>query len=140
MSVAQNKANEQRLYDEVYNKGNFSLIPELVSPDFVTGDYKGHEGYRRLVSYFRDPMPDLHITVDEMVGEGNKVAYRLTGTGTYSGEFQGVRVKRKKLTWTQAIFTEYKNGKVAKGVGLQNTIELFRQLGIAPPGYEIAKK
>ncbi len=140
MSVEQNKANEKRLYDEVWNKGDLSLIPELVSPDYVSGDYKGHEGYRRLVNFFREPMPDLHFTIDEIVGEGDKVVYRLSGTGTYSGKWQGVDIKDKKLSWTQAIFTEWKNGKVAKGVSLQDTVQVFRQLGLAPPGYEIAKK
>ena len=140
MSVAQNKANEQRLYDEVYNKGNLSLIPELVSPDFVTGDYKGHEGYRRLVNFYREAMPDLRFTIDEMVGEGDKVVYRLSGTGTYTGTFAGKQVKGKKLKWTQAIFAEYKNGKVAKGLNFADTLVIFQQLGIAPPGYELAKK
>ena len=140
MSVKQNKASEQRLYDEEWNKGNLSLIPELVSPDYVSGDNKGHEGYRRLVNFFREPMPDLHFTIDEIVGEGDKVFYRVSGTGTYTGKVQGVDVKGKKLSWTQAIFTEWKNGKVAKALSLQDTVQVFRQLGVAPPGYEIAKK
>lgn len=140
MSVEQNKANEKRLYDEVWNKGNLSLIPELVSADYVSGDYKGLEGYRRLVEWFRGPMPDLHFTIDEIVGEGDKVVYRLSGTGTYTGSVQGIDIKDKKLSWTQAIFTEWKNGKVAKGVSLQDSVQVLRQLGVAPPGYEIAKK
>ena len=140
MSVEQNKANEKRLYDEVWNKGDLSLIPELVSPDYVSGDYKGHEGYLHLVEWFRGPMPDLHFTIDEIVGEGDKVVYRLSGTGTYTGKLQGVDIKGKKLSWTQAIFTEWRNGKVAKGVSLQDSVQVFRQLGVAPPGFEIAKK
>ncbi len=128
-----NKANELRLYEEVWNKGNFSLIPDLVSPDFITGDYKGHEGYRQLVNAYREPMPDLHIKIDEIVGEGDKVVYRLSGTGTYTGKILGVDISGKKFSWTQAIFTRYKDGKVAEGLNISNVLETYQQAGITPP-------
>jgi predicted ester cyclase len=132
-NVEANKANELRLYEEVWNKGNFSLIPELVSPDFSTGVYKGHEGYRRLVNSYREPMPDLRIKIDEIVGDGDKVVYRLSGTGTYTGKILGVDVTSKKFNWTQAIFTRYKDGKVAEGLNISNALAMYQQAGITPP-------
>jgi steroid delta-isomerase-like uncharacterized protein len=135
MSVEQNKANEKRLYDEVYNKGNLSLIPELVSPDFVSGDSKGHEGYRQIVNTWRAAMPDLHFTIDEMVGEGDRLVYRLSGTGTGAGKLAGIDITGKKMSWTQAIFTEYKDGKVSKGVNIQDALTLYQQAGITPPAF-----
>jgi len=140
MSVEHNKANEKRLYDEVYNKGNLSLIPELVSPDFVSGNNKGHEGYRQMVIAWRAAMPDIRFTIDEMVGEGDKLVYRLSGTGTGVSSLGGVDITGKKMSWTQAIFTEYKDGKVAKGVNFMDTLSLFRQAGVVPPAFAQAQE
>ena len=47
MSVEQNKATLRRMYDEVWNKGNISVVAELASPDYHFGDYKGPEGWGR---------------------------------------------------------------------------------------------
>ena len=140
MSVEQNKANEKRLYDEVWNKGNYEVIHELVSPDYVTQtaqrEFKGHQGYRDMVTLQRTNMPDLHFTIDEMVGEGDKLAYRITGHGTYKGKLGDVELTGKKFNWTQALFAEFKNGKVAKGVSTYDMLGIFRQAGVRPPGFD----
>jgi steroid delta-isomerase-like uncharacterized protein len=138
MSVENNKANERRLFDEVWNKGNVSLIPELVSPDFFhrnpQRDYKGHDGYKEMVLSQRTTMPDYHVTIDEMVGEGDKVVYRITATGTYKGKWQDVDMTGKKFRWTQALFTTYKGGKVAVAVNMMDSLPFYQQAGIKVPG------
>src|SRR5512139_1481926 len=120
MSVEQNKATERRLYDEVWNKGNMSIVPELVSPEYLyrgpSGDFKGPKGFAAMVTGQRTAMPDLHYMIDDMVGEGDKLAYRITGHGTYTGKMGDVDIKGKKLTWTQALFVTFKDGKVAGAV------------------------
>ena len=130
-----NKANERRLYEEVWNKGNLSLISELVSPDFVSGNNKGLDGYRQMVSGWRTAMPDVHFTIHEMVAEGDKVAYRVSATGTGAGNLGSVDVRGKKISGTMSIFTEYKGGKVAVGVAATDMLGLYRQAGVMPPGF-----
>ncbi len=140
MSVEKNKATERRIYEEVWNKGNLEVIPELVSPDYVTRtaqrEFKGHKGYRDMVAMQRTNMPDLHFTIDEMVGEGDKVAYRIAGQGTYKGKLGDVDLTGKKFSWTQALFTEFKDGKVTKGVSTQDMLSIFQQAGVKPPGFD----
>ena len=135
MSVEQNKATLKRIYDEVWNKGNTSLIPELVSPAFFTrGLHKnlsGHQGYTEMVTRLRAGMPDVHFTIDEAVGEGDNLVYRITGEGTYRG---------KKYRWTQALFTSYQEGKVAEALSISDNLPWYQPLGTPPPGYELANE
>ncbi len=136
MSVEHNKANERRLFEEVWNKGNLSLIPELVSPDFFTHnirDFKGQEGYKEMVVGQRTILPDYHVIIDEMVGEGDKLVYRITCTGTYKGMWEGVDITGKKFKWTQALFTTYKDSKVVGAVSFTDTLSLYQQAGVKPP-------
>jgi predicted ester cyclase len=130
MSVEQNKANERRLYDEVWNKGNLSLIPELVSPDFVHGNSKGHQGYKEMVIMMRNAFPDYHSTIEDMVGEGDNLVYRFTATGTFNGKLANYEPTGKKAKWTQAIFTNYKNGKVAWALNFMDGVNFGRELGV----------
>lgn len=140
MSIEQNKANERRLYAEVFNKGDLSLIPQLVSPDFVTGNTRGHEGYRQMVNMWRTAVPDIHFDINEMVAEGDSVAYRLSVTGTGAGELNGINFAGKKISFPMTIFTTYKDGKVASGIATVDTLGLYRQAGVMPPGFESASR
>ena len=76
MSVEENKASVRRVYEEVWNKGNMEIVPELVSPDYyfrnVQGEFKGHEGYIQMVKSIRDAFPDVHYTIDDVMGEGDR--------------------------------------------------------------------
>ncbi len=140
MSVEQNKATLKRLYDEAWNKGNLSVIPDLVSPDYLTHtaqrDFKGLQGYRDNVTSQRTNMPDLHFTIEEIVGEGDKLAYRITGHGTYKGKIGDVDVTGKEFTYSQVLFAEYKDGRVAKAASTIDTLDLYRQAGVKPPGFD----
>ncbi len=134
MSVERNKATLKRLYDEVWNKGNVSVIPDLVSPEFFTRglhkNFTGHTGYQEMVTNLRTDIPDIHFVIDEIVGEGDNLVYRITGQGTYKG---------KKYRWTQALFTCYKNGKVAEALSIADNLAWYQPAGTAPPSYELKK-
>jgi predicted ester cyclase len=140
MSVKQNKATLKRMYDEVWNKGNYGAVQELVSPDYQHGDYKGPEGWKQLVSSMRTAFPDLHDTIDQVIGEGNWLAYRVSLTGTFKAKYGDIKPTGKKLKMTQILFSQFKAGKLVATVPLSDTLAFYQSLGIAPPGYEIAKK
>ena len=61
--------------------------------------------------------------------------YRLSGTGTGAGKLAGIDITGKKMSWTQAIFTEYRDGKVSKGVNIQDALTLYLQAGMTPPAF-----
>ncbi len=144
MPVEENKATLRRLYDEAWNKSNMSVLPELVSPDFVGHaggrEYKGSDGYRELIDLLRVPFPDLHFTIDTVVAEGDHIAFVKSGKGTHRGKLMNAEPTGKQVNWKQAIFWRLKDGKVVEAMSISDLLSLFRQIGIAPPGYEFAKK
>ena len=138
MSVEQNKATLRRVFEEVWNKENLDLIPELVSPDYVhrgpRGESRGHEGYRQMVTSARSSMPDLHYTIEDVVGEGDTLAARLSWTGTFMGKVGDIEVTGKKVNMTQALFNRYVDGKCVEAIPFMNMAILLQQLGITLPG------
>jgi predicted ester cyclase len=116
VSVEHNKATLKRMYDEVWNKGNHSIASELVSPDYQHSTYKGPEGWKQLVSRAHVSFPDLQETVEQVIGEGDCLAYRISAQGTFKGEFAGVKPTGKKVKWTQGLFSQFKEGKLVSTI------------------------
>ncbi len=145
MSVEQNKEVTRKTIDEVWNKGAVDLIPELFNSDYIARgvagpDIKGHDGWRQVVLNYRKAFPDVHDTIDELIAEGDKVVCRHTMTGTHTGEYPGLAPTGKKTKTTTIFVNYFKNGKIAETWSISNPIVFYSQLGMAPPGYEIAKK
>ena len=85
MGVEENKENIRRLIEEVYNQGNMSAVDDLVATDHVVvgnPSLKGSEGIKQFATSVRTSFPDFHMTIDDMVAEGDTVATYLTWTGT----------------------------------------------------------
>jgi steroid delta-isomerase-like uncharacterized protein len=145
MSVEQNKAAIRKTMEEIWNKGKLDLIPELFTSDYVAHnqlgpDTKGHEGFRQMVASTRSAFPDYHCTIESLVAEGDKVVCFFTSTGTHTGAFAGVPATGKKTTSKAMFITTMKDGKSADTWAVQNPLVAYSQLGIPPPGYELAKK
>ena len=102
MSVEDNKATTRRWYEGVFNNGNLDLINELFAPNFVDHDpvnpLPGLEGVRQVVIMYRSGLPDLHITVEDWVAEGDKVVTRFRSQGTHGGALMGVPPTGKQVT------------------------------------------
>lgn len=137
MSVEENKVTLRRNFEEIWNKQNLSLIPELVSPNYVginnQGVFKGLEGYEQLVKTGITSTPDLQYTVDEVVGEGDTLMAKVTMTGTFTGKFAGLDISGKKFKSTSVFISKYENGKVRESIVYANPLETFKQLGIQIP-------
>ena len=73
-----------RLFDEVWTKGNAEAAGEF----YAAGDYL--EGLKQVARDLFRAFPDYHVTINDMVVEGNKVAVYWTGRGTHQGEWQGI--------------------------------------------------
>jgi steroid delta-isomerase-like uncharacterized protein len=88
-----NAAVVLRLMEEVWGRGQLHLISELVADDyvghFVIGDHYGPEGVRIDVAAYRTSFPDLTVTVDDLLTDGDKVVRRFTLRGTHHRPFLG---------------------------------------------------
>ena len=92
MSTEENKAIVHRWSEELFNQGHLEVADEIVAPTYRRHDpgdpfvVEGPEDLKRLVSMLRAQVPDLHISVEDVIAEGDKVVTRYTGAnGTLSG-------------------------------------------------------
>ncbi len=97
----ENKKLVRRITEEVWNKGDLSLIPEIYAPDFVGNappeTMKGPEGYRELVKKYRTAFPDVQFTIHDLIAEGDKVAVRWSTRSTHKGTLAGIAPQASML-------------------------------------------
>ncbi len=139
MQVETNTTVASRWYEEVFNAGNVALIDELFAPDFVDHDpsnpLPGLEGVRQLVSMYRGAFPDLHLTIEDEITEGDRIVTRFTGRGTHRGLLMGIPPSGKRVTITAIDILRFENGRIAEHWGNQDLLGMMRQLGVIPaPG------
>ena len=140
MSVEENKAVVRRYIEGVINKKNLAVVDELYDANYVghlagMEDIHGPEGLKQAVATFFTAFPDLHCTVEDMVGEGDKVVCRFTGRGTHQGEFQGVAPTGKQATLTGIVISRIVSGKIVEEWEVIDMLGMMQQLGAIPtPG------
>ena len=135
MSIEENKENIHRIIEEVYNKGDLSVVDELVAPSFVVpgSEVKGPEGIKQFATMIRTAFPDWHMTIDDMVAEGDTVAMRCTWTGTNTGNYGEYPPTGKKVTMTAAYFYRFEGGKQVETLAFMDQLSYYQQLGVSPP-------
>jgi steroid delta-isomerase-like uncharacterized protein len=136
MPVEENKANVRRMNDEVFNKGKLELVDELVVPEFVfhsSPETKGSEALKQYIATFRTAFPDLHITIADMVAEGDMVAIQYVMRGTFKGEMSGIDPTGKQMELPHAGFARFKDGKQVEVWPYLDSLTLYKQLGIPIP-------
>ncbi|HWQ12081.1 MAG TPA: ester cyclase [Roseiflexaceae bacterium] len=142
MSTEANKALVRRWWEEMWNKGNMSILDEVVAVDYdghpspTEVDFgRGPEGQKKLVAFYRGAFPDTHMTIEHMVAEGDMVALRWRATGTHTGELMGIPPsgRRAEVTGTQIV--RVADGKLAEGWGNFDALGMMIQIGAIPmPG------
>jgi steroid delta-isomerase-like uncharacterized protein len=126
---------------EVWNTGNLSLFDEILSPDYVyhqvdiSEDVVGIEANKELVASFRTAFPDLNVTFDELIFNGDNGVMRWTVTGTNTGPYGGLPPTGKKVKYSGVAISHVVDGKSVETWQYYNQAALLIQLGytISPP-------
>jgi steroid delta-isomerase-like uncharacterized protein len=141
MSTEQNKALARRMVEEIFNRGNMSLIDEFLAPDFVEreelppGIPSDREGVTQLTAMLRSAFPDFKATIDDIIAEGDKVVIRQTWIGTHEGEFMGIPPTGKSVSFEVIDIIRIAGGKFVEHWGLMDSMGMMQQLGAMPmPG------
>jgi len=134
MSTEDNKVIVRRFYDEAINKKNLAAIDEFVDPNVIdhSGLPGGIEGVKQLSSFILTAFPDLHLTVEDQIAEGDKVVSRLTWRGTHQGEFMGILPTGKQVTITSIEIVRLADGKVVEHWNVVDNLGTLQQLGVVP--------
>ncbi len=123
-----------RVRAEVYNAGNFDVMPEIFADGYLHGSANGPdaigiaEGARR-IGGFVTALPDLEWTFDEVIAEGDRVAARWTTRGTHDGDLLGFAPTGKPVEFTGISFFTVRCGKVVEFQTEMDAAGLLEQVG-----------
>lgn len=136
MSVEDNKSLVRRFYEEVWDRGSTDFAYEVFAADYVRHDLRatdalpGPEGQKKIADAFRAAFPDLRVTVDLIVGEGDYVVGRWTATGTHTGTWGAVAPTGRQARFSAVNIYRFKDGKVAEIWNHRDDLGLAEQLGV----------
>jgi steroid delta-isomerase-like uncharacterized protein len=133
MSNAENKKIVRR-YQEIYNSNDLEALGEVVSEDLLTpkimpGIPTGLEGAKAAHRIMLAGFPDYQTVIDDLVAEGDKVAARITMSGTNTGTFMGIPPPGKRISFTGIYIARIANGKIVEHWGEEDSVSLLQQLG-----------
>jgi steroid delta-isomerase-like uncharacterized protein len=132
----QNKALVRRLTEEVMNRGNFAVVEELVAPDYTghspTAETRGSDGYRQFYQGLRGAFPDIQCTIEDLVGDGDKVVSRWRAHGTHKGEYAGLPPTGKTGVVTGTSLFRINNGRVVECWTNADDLSLLQLVGAIP--------
>jgi steroid delta-isomerase-like uncharacterized protein len=137
MSSEQNKIIVRRFVEESW-KGNLDIVDELTDRDYVGHDpanpepVRGREGVKAFISMYRAAFPDLRLTVEDQLAEGDLVATRWSSRGTQKGELMGIDPTGKQVTVSGVTISRLVDGKLVEEFHNWDTFGMMKQLDAIP--------
>jgi steroid delta-isomerase-like uncharacterized protein len=130
----QHKALIRRWVEDGWNKGDLDSADAIYADTYIGYgiDVSGREGLKQFVAMFRAAFPDLHFSIQDMLAEGSKVAWRYTLHGTQHGEFQGIPPTGKPVKVTGIVISRFDNGMWAEDWVEADRVGMLQQLGVIP--------
>jgi len=143
MSTDQRTRNKATLtrFQQALSSGDWELISttidEVVEPDALIRtplpiDATGAELLKQLFARLHRAFPDLHMKIEDLIAEGDKVVARDTVTGTHRGEYMGLPATGRSVTYSEIFVCRFTNGRIAETWGVVDVLTQMRQLGALP--------
>ncbi len=142
-----NKELVRRHFEEIFNRKNLALCDEIMAEDFVEhaeapfaqsapGRVNGPQAMRGTAEWLLAQFPDLHMTIEAMIAEGDTVAVRILSEGTNLGSFNGVVPPTgKRFSARQSHWFRVAENKLVEHWATREDLPAMLQLGIIrPPG------
>jgi steroid delta-isomerase-like uncharacterized protein len=135
--VTRNKATFRRFHDAV-NSGDAELIAqtidEVVEPDVRIGtplpiDATGAQALKQVWTTLLRAYPDLHVAVEDLIAEADKLVSRNVVTGTHQGEYLGLPPTGRSVTYNEIFIFRFEDGRIAETWGVVDVLAQLRQLG-----------
>ncbi|MGW7265911.1 ester cyclase [Streptomyces sp. NPDC054842] len=112
-------------------------IDEFVAPDVLfhapvpTGE-TGAKALKKVWGVLLRAFPDIRVTIEETIAEGDKVVSRNTVTGTHQGEYRGLAPTGRAVTYSEIFVFRFADGRIAEIRGVVDVLTQLRQLGALP--------
>jgi steroid delta-isomerase-like uncharacterized protein len=133
-----NKAIVRRLVEELWNKGNLSLADQFFAPTYEHHDAstpdvgRGPESEKKRATLYRTAFPDLRLTIEDSIAEGETVVARWSCRGTHKGDLNGNAPTGKQINISGVSIVRFANGKMVEGYVNWDALGMMQQLGVVP--------
>ena len=137
-TTEEHKAQFRRLYEEMLNKGDVSVVDELIAPDFFNhaapaATNRGPSSLRWLATMLRTAFTDLCFTIEELVAEGDIVAGRFSMSGTHEAPLMGMSPPSGRAVRQEHMhFVRYRDGKAVEHWVVRDDLSMMQQMGVIP--------
>lgn len=135
----ENKAAARRLYEEVFGRGNLAAADEIMAPECVshgpgTPPNVGSEQIKRQALVLRGAFPDLRAILHDQIAEGDRVASRWEGAGTFTGTFpmgaEPLSGDGRSITFAEIRIDRFAGGKIVESWFIPDRMSLWQRLGL----------
>jgi steroid delta-isomerase-like uncharacterized protein len=140
MSLEDNKEVIRAYVETIFNQQQVDRADELVAADYLDhaalpGQAPGLQGARKKWAMYLAGIPDLRVSIEDLVAEGDKVAVRRSYEGTHQGELLGVPPTGKHVQIGGISIFRLAQGKITEQWEQLDRLALMQQLGVLPtPG------
>lgn len=131
----ENKQIARRAIEEIYNAGKLEVVDELLAPECVSYDVampeplRGRDALKQQAQGYRSAFPDLRLTIDQQIAEGDSVCTRWTARGTHRGELFGIAATNREATTTGITIDKLRDGRIVESRTNWDALGLMQQLG-----------
>jgi len=132
--TADNKALARRYVEEIVNQNKPEVADEIIAPEYVYHgrgpEGRGPEVVKEFVGTYRVAFPDIELTIEDMIAEGDRVAVRLSATGTNTGPLGDTPPTGKPVSLTAIFVIRVAEGKVVEEWEVVDELGMMEQLGL----------
>ena len=140
ISTVSEQSNMQvvrRFFEVGPSKGDLKAADALLTPEFslhtpLPTPGPGIEAMNNVITTCRAAFHGLHVTIDDMMADGDRVTCRFTARGIHQGAFMGLPATGKKIEMTGIEIFRLREGKIIELWGEANLMGLMQQLGMLP--------
>ncbi|MBW4522397.1 MAG: ester cyclase [Scytolyngbya sp. HA4215-MV1] len=133
MDLETNKRLVRRQFEELINHKNLAVIDSDMAADFIDheaapGLAPGLEGVRQHISGLHQNCPDLHVTIEDIIAEGDRVVVRNTWQGTHTGPLFGIPATGKRFILKGIVVWRIREGRICERWATLDQFGLCQQL------------
>jgi steroid delta-isomerase-like uncharacterized protein len=140
MSTEQHKATARRWFLDIITQGHLTVADEIFAANHIIHDPHapsggwptGPDGLKMVATVFGGGLSEWHITLEDQIAEGDKVATRWTAIATHTGPTMGMPATGKAVRVTGVNVARFVDGKIAESWFNFDMLSLLQQLGAIP--------
>jgi predicted ester cyclase len=140
MSLEHHKLQSRRLYEEVFGQGRVEVADEILASDCVSHGAGappavGTGGIKAQAMLLRTALPDLRVTLNDQVAEGDRVASRWTGSGTHTGQVAlptPLAPTGRSISFDEIRIDRFEDGRIVESWFIPDRLSLWQQWGLLP--------